>query len=59
MDWIVNTRLLSNPMNWFSIAAMLVLTGLMAVAIHSRIRATSSIAADLPDNAAAEMAKES
>lgn len=55
MDWIVNTRLLSNPLNWLSIGAMLLLVVFAAIAIYSHFIASTMDA----DNSAAVLAKES
>lgn len=58
MDWIINTRLLSNPMNWVSIGVMLILVLVAYIAIRSRVAASSTVAVESPDNPAAALAPE-
>jgi hypothetical protein len=58
MDFIVNTRLLANYMNWFSIGAMLLLVFVAYTAIRSHCMANSTVAVDSPDNPAAAFAPE-
>lgn len=60
MDYIININLLRNPANWLTIGAMLLLVGVAALAIHSRLKlGGSSTVADVTDNAAPpEYAKE-
>lgn len=59
MDWIVNTRLLANPMNWFSIGAMLLLVLVTFIAIRSHwTSSTTATPVESPDNPAAAFAPE-
>ncbi len=57
MNWIVNTRLLANPLNWFSIGVMLLLVAFGAMAIYSRYHSSTTSAPD-SDGPAVELAKE-
>lgn len=58
MDFLINTRLLSNPMNWFSIGAMLLLVLAAFIAIRSHWASSSTVAVESPDNPAAAFAPE-
>lgn len=54
MQYLINIDLLRNPLNWFSIAAMLALVAIISIAIKSHLDAGMS-----DDNATANFAKES
>lgn len=58
MNWLINTRLLSNPVNWLTIGAMLLLVAFGALAIYSRFHSTK-VSAPSSDGPAVEYAKES
>jgi hypothetical protein len=58
MDWIINTALLRNPMNWFSIGVMLLLVLVTFIAIRSHWASASTVAVDTPDNPGAAYAPE-
>lgn len=58
MDFLINTRLLGNPMNWFSIGVMLLLVFVAFIAIRSHWNASSTVAVDSPDNPATAFASE-
>lgn len=58
MNWIINTRLLANPMNWFSIAAMLLLVLAVFIAVRSHWGASFNMAVETPDNPATAFAPE-
>lgn len=58
MDRIINIPLLSNPMNWLSISAMLLLVTVTFIAIRSHWMASSTMAVELPDNPAAAFTEE-
>lgn len=58
MEYVINTRLLANPMNWFSIAAMLLLVFFIFIAIRSHWKASETVAVESPDNPATAFAME-
>jgi hypothetical protein len=58
MEYVINTRLLGNPMNWFSIAAMLLLVFAIFLAVRSHWKASGNVAVENPDNPATAFAQE-
>lgn len=58
MDWLVNTTMLRNPANWFSIGAMLLIVFVGYLAIRSHLKA-STMSAPSSDGPAVELVKES
>lgn len=49
MDYFINTRLLSNPLNWLSIGAMLLIIAACAIAVMTRVY-HNNIASIVPDD---------